>query len=263
MGVTADKLAAGRAARALHSEAPALQRLVGLARPLPEPPAQQRGCPPRRTSPPPRSVAIRAIWDVGDRLLGPGKRSAWSAWPSGGRAALPRALARRPAVAERRVQATRALLPAELRSTDRSSVAVETGAPELRRCVLGAPLPPQSGSGSEPSGITNADTVPRAHGPPPGASPAARVCPGLPPRVPAERRLTPPPPAPSARPCHRVSAAGESPAGTVPDRKGDVLPDLPRERRRGTPDGRAGSAFELAATFLSAGRPGTNAGGRG
>lgn len=107
MGVTADKLAAGRAARALHSEAPALQRLVGLARPLPEPPAQQRGCPPRR----PPAARRPAVWDVGDRLLGPGKRSAWSAWPSGGRAALPRALARRPAVAERRVQATRGAAP--------------------------------------------------------------------------------------------------------------------------------------------------------
>lgn len=46
MGVTADKLAAGRAARALHSEAPALQRLVGLARPLPEPPRPAARLPP-------------------------------------------------------------------------------------------------------------------------------------------------------------------------------------------------------------------------
>lgn len=53
MGVTADKLAAGRAARALHSEAPALQRLVGLARQLPEPPRPTARLPPTR---PPRSA---------------------------------------------------------------------------------------------------------------------------------------------------------------------------------------------------------------
>lgn len=53
MGVTADKLAAGRAARALHSEAPALQRLVGLAWPLPEPPRPAARLPP---TPPPRSA---------------------------------------------------------------------------------------------------------------------------------------------------------------------------------------------------------------
>lgn len=212
-------------------------------------------------APPQRAVRLSGTWATGFSARESGPRG-----PRGPRAGVRRCPAHwlgGPRWRSGRFRRLGALLPAELRSTDRSSVAVETGAPELRRCILGAPRPPSRVQGASPAVPRTPTPCLAPTGRPPGASPAARVCPGLPPRVPAERRLTPPPPAPSARPCHRVSAAGESPAGTVPDRKGDVLPDLPRERRRGTPDGRAGSAFELAATFLSAGRPGTNAGGRG
>lgn len=233
MGVTADKLAAGRAARALHSEAPALQRLVGLARPLPEPPRPAARLPP---TPPPRSAPSGCL-GRGRQASRPGKAV---------RVALGRACDAAPRTGSAARGGGAEGSGDSGRCSPLSFGALTGAASPWKRAHLscegafsGPLCPPKSGSGSEPSGTTNADTVPRAHGPPPWGQPCcprvpwppaacprgkapdpSSTCPlrsALPPRLRSwrvasrdgprqeRRRLTGPPPGATARNARRMS----------------------------------------------------------
>lgn len=173
MGVTADKLAAGRAARALHSEAPALQRLVGLARPLPEPPRPAARLPP---TPHPRSAPSGCL-GRGRQASRPGKAVRVV------RVALGRACDAAPRTGSAARGGGAEGSGDSGRCSPLSFGALTGAASPWKRAHLSCegafsgPLCPPVGFGGEPSGTTNANTVPRAHGPPPWGQPC---CPRVP-----------------------------------------------------------------------------------
>lgn len=181
MGVTADKLAAGRAARALRSEAPALQRLVGLARPLPEPPRPAARLPP---TPPPRSAPSGCL-GRGRQASRPGKAVRVV------RVALGRACDAAPRTGSAARGGGAEGSGDSGRCSPLSFGALTGAASPWKRAHLscegafsGPLCPPSLVQGASPAVPRTPTRCLAPTGRPPGASPAARVCPGLPPPCP-------------------------------------------------------------------------------